>query len=216
MLLHSYQLVCWLQESRHFLRSWRFYGLETSFLLPTDPHRGWSPDQWSTGQKQQSREMFMSVLLTLFMKPPFSLLCICLHAHDCFFKPQYDHNNKWQPCRSIPCLITDIKGTFDRIHIMSEYNTYSDCYTYMGILLCGAYLDLSLCNLSLADSEIRYYTSMNKKQAGKMYTWSIWWRYAWRAICYTCVLSLLLNQDLARGIQKDKLQADETMSGVWA
>lgn len=48
-------------------------------------------------------------------------------------------------------------------------NAYNDCYTYMAFLLCGAHLYLRLWNLSLADSQKRFYISMTRELARNMY-----------------------------------------------
>lgn len=76
MIWHSYRLVCWLLESRHFLRSWRFYGPETCLLLPTDLHGGWSPGRWSTAQTQHGEN-----LKICFMHIDVSHRCVTCSAH---------------------------------------------------------------------------------------------------------------------------------------
>lgn len=88
----------------------------------------------------------------------------------------------------------------------------------MCFLLCGAYPCLSLCNLSEADSQIRYYIPMNRKQAWKCFTPCI---YDYDKEEYTDSMHGMLfpicacyqppadNQDLAQDVQYDKLHARE-------
>lgn len=92
--------------------------------------------------------------------------------------------------------------------------TYIDFYTYIGFLLRGAHL--YLCNLSLTDSEIRYYTSLNRKQAENIVTHGETSNnmHGMLFLICTCYQSPTDNQDLARDIQSDKLQVHKTITGV--
>lgn len=139
----SYPLVCWRPENLRFLRSWRFCGLETSLRLPTDPHMGWSPGRWSVAQTQQGGNVCLfSISLRVWM-PNHTLHLMSFSLPNPSQSPQLD--------------IRVGKNTQEMIFL----------YIYTGSLVCCAYFYLSPCNLSLADSEIRAYTPMNRKQAGK-------------------------------------------------
>lgn len=100
-------------------------------------------------------------------------------------------------------------------NVMTVFAIFMYTYnTYIGFLLRGAHL--YLCNLSLTDSEIRYYTSMKRKQAENIDTHSKTSNNMHGMlfpIC-TCYQSPTDNQDLARDIQSDKLQVHKTITGV--